>query len=401
MKRISLGIIFLVVFIDLIGFGIVIPILPYYAKEFGADARQLGWLLAIFSLMQFLVAPLWGRLSDRVGRKPVLLVSLLVTSLSMGVLGLAHSLIGLFVGRTLAGVGSANISTAYAYISDVTTEENRTKGMGIIGAAFGLGFIFGPAIGGLLSPYGYSVPMFVGAALAALNLIFASFFLAEPPLSSEARSGNRVKRFDLENIRSTLADPRTRLAIGIFFLVTFALTQMETIFAIFMFETFGLNARSAGVLLAISGLIMAALQGGLIGRLAKRFGEAKLILSGLAIAAVGLLGFADSHTLSAIVVALVILSVGHGMLHPSLSSLASMGAAPSRRGITMGVYQSAGSLARVLGPVSAGWAYDLLNPRAPFLSAFGFLVLALLIVLLAYEKLGSAEPSTPLVKGSL
>jgi DHA1 family tetracycline resistance protein-like MFS transporter len=387
MKRVSLGLIFLVVFIDLVGFGIVIPILPYYAKEFGANARDLGWLLAIFSLMQFLFAPLWGRLSDRIGRKPVLLFSLFVTSISMGILGLAHSLLWLFIGRTLAGAGSANISTAYAYISDITTPENRAKGMGIIGAAFGLGFIFGPAIGGILSPYGYGLPMFVGAGMAALNLIFATFFLAEPPLSPKARAGNRIKRFDFENIRITLSDPRTRLAIVTFFLVTFALTQMETTFAIFMFATFGLTARSAGVLLAISGLIMAALQGGLIGRLAKKFGEMKLILSGLLIAAVGLLGFAGSYTLTSIVIALVILSVGHGMLNPSLSSLASLGADPSRRGTTMGVYQSSGSLARVLGPVTAGWAYDLINIRAPFYSAVGFLIVAFLIANAGSKKL--------------
>ncbi|MDR3606705.1 MAG: MFS transporter, partial [Oligoflexia bacterium] len=347
MRKVSLGIIFLVVFIDLVGFGIVIPILPYYAKAYGANARELGWLMAVFSLMQFLVSPLWGRLSDRIGRKPVLLISLLGTSLSMLVLGFAPSLLWLFIGRTLAGAGSANISTAYAYISDVTTEENRAKGMGLIGAAFGLGFIFGPAIGGLLSPYGYNVPMLTGAAMAAVNLVFAALFLQEPPLSAEARSGNRVKRFDFENIRLTLADPRTRLAVGLFFLVTFAIAQMETTFAIFMLETFGLNARSAGMLLGFSGLIMVALQGGLIGRLAKRFGEIKLISFGLIAAAVGLVTFSVSHSVAMVVLALSILSIGHGTLHPSLSSLASLGAKPSRRGATMGVYQSAGSLARV------------------------------------------------------
>jgi MFS transporter, DHA1 family, tetracycline resistance protein len=386
MKKSSLGIIFLVVFIDLIGFGIVIPILPYYAQAYGANAWQLGWLMAIFSLMQFLVSPLWGRLSDRIGRKPVLLISLLGTCLSMVFLGFARSLVWLFIGRAFAGIGSANISTAYAYITDVTTEENRAKGMGIVGAAFGLGFIFGPAIGGLLSPYGYDVPMFAGAGLAAINLFFAWRFLKEPPLTAEARSGNRVKRFDLKNITLTLSDPRTRIAIGIFFLVTFAIAQMETTFAIYMFQKFGLHARSAGMLLALSGLIMAAMQGGLIGRLAKKFGEKTLILAGLLITALALLGFASSGTLAGIVVSLSILSIGHGALHPSLSSLASLGASPSRRGATMGVFQSAGSLARVLGPPCAGLIYDSINHQSPFFSASVVLVLAFFIAQAAFRR---------------
>src|ERR1051326_1519151 len=171
MRKSALLNIFLVVFIDLVGFGIVIPILPYYAKHFGASAWGLGWLITSFSLMQFLIAPVWGRISDRVGRRPVLLVSILGTCLSMTFLGFARSLVWLFVGRIFAGIAGANISTAYAYITDITDESNRAKGMGLIGAAFGLGFIFGPAVGGLLSTHGYSMPMFAAAGLAAFNLV--------------------------------------------------------------------------------------------------------------------------------------------------------------------------------------------------------------------------------------
>src|ERR1700722_13367098 len=175
MRKGSLLTIFLVVFIDLVGFGIVIPILPYYAQQYGASAWALGWLMTSYSLMQFLVSPLWGRLSDRIGRRPVLMISILGTAISMVMLGFAPSLLWLFTARTFAGICAANISTAYAYIADVTTDENRAKGMGMIGAAFGLGFIFGPAIGGILSRYGYSAPMFFGAGLAVINLVFAYF----------------------------------------------------------------------------------------------------------------------------------------------------------------------------------------------------------------------------------
>lgn len=379
-KRFSLLTVFLVVFIDLVGFGIVIPILPYYATQFGASASELGWLMAIYSFMQFLISPLWGRLSDRIGRRPVLMVSILGTALSMVFLGFAKSLEWLFIGRLLAGVCAANISTAYAYISDVTTEENRAKGMGAVGAAFGLGFIFGPAIGGALASHqNYALPMFFAAGLSAVNLVFAYFKLEEPHLTREQRSSNRTKRFDMANIKLALGDQRTRLAIGLFFLVTFAVSQMESIFAIYMAALFHFDARQAGMLLALVGIIMVVMQGGLVGRLAKRFGELRLIHFGLIVCGLGLLGFAYSPTLGAVIVSLSVLGVGHGTLHPSLSSLASLGASKERRGATMGVFQSAGSLARVLGPPCAGWAYDRFAPNAPFLVGCTILLCAFAI----------------------
>jgi multidrug resistance protein len=337
--------------------------------------------MTVYSLMQFLVSPLWGRLSDRIGRKPVLMASIFGTAISMVMLGLAPNLIWLFVARTFAGICAANISTAYAYITDVTTEENRAKGMGAIGAAFGLGFIFGPAIGGILSKYGYSMPMFAAAGLAVINLIFALFKLEEPPMSPEARAANRAKRFDLQTIRTAFGDPRTQLAIGLFFLVTFAVTQMEVIFAIYLKSLFGLDAQHAGELLAIMGVIMVGIQGGAIGKLAKRFGEANLIVFGTAICSLALFAFGAVTTLSAVVIALCFLALGHGVLHPSLSSLASKGAAADRRGATMGVFQSAGSLARVAGPPCAGLLYDKLNPSAPFFSGAVVLAFAFLIIL--------------------
>lgn len=369
MRKSSLLIIFMIVFIDLVGFGIVIPILPYYAQSFGASAWELGLLMAVYSAMQFLFSPVWGRISDRVGRRPVLLLSLLGSGLSLTYLGFAHSLVALFVGRTFAGVFGANISTAYAYVADITTSQDRAKGMGIIGAGFGLGFIFGPAIGGLLSRYGYSAPMFAGAALAFVNVLFAYFRLAEPALSPEAREENRAKRFDRASISMALSDARSRVATIQFFFVTFAVTQMEVIFAIYLAYRFGFGAERAGMLLAVMGVIMALVQGGLIRRLAPRFGESRLIIAGTAICAVALVGFSLSPIASLFLVSLCALAFGHGLLHPSLSSLASLGAHPSRRGITMGVFQSASSLARVAGPPVAGILYDRVDPRAPFFAA--------------------------------
>lgn len=379
MKTPSLLTIFFVIFLDLLGFGIVIPILPYYSQHFGASAWALGWLMTSYSLMQFIFSPFWGSLSDRFGRKPVLLLSMILGAASLLILGSAHSLLWLFVGRVFAGICGANISTAYAYISDITTEENRAKGMGIIGAGFGLGFIFGPAIGGLLSPYGYEVPIFFAAGLSVINAICAFFILEEPPLSQNERSQNRSRKLSLRGIQSLLEVKMTRFAVILFFLVTFAVTQMEVSFALFMKVRHGYGAKEAGVLLAVLGLVMAGVQGGAMGRLSRRYDETALIVGGSFICAFSLIGFAFAQGPLGAVFSLIFLGLGHGVLHPSLSSLASKGAPPRQRGATMGVFQSAGSLARVLGPPCAGFLYDSFNRGSPFY--FGALVLGVCFIL--------------------
>ncbi len=383
MNSYSLLTLFLVVFFDLVGFGIVIPILPYYAQKFGGTAFELGWLMTSYSLMQFLFAPVWGRISDRIGRRPVLLISILGSTLSMLILGFAPSLKWLFWGRIFAGICGANISTAFAYISDITTEENRAKGMGIVGAGFGLGFIFGPAIGGLLSPYGYSVPMFFAAGLSFLNLVFATFKLKEPLLPEEMRRAHRNKRFD----QKVLSHPKTRLAVFTFFVVTLAVTQLEVCFALYLNSKFSYDAKKAGILLALMGLVMAAIQGGLIGRLVKKWGELRLVYFGTGLCSFALFVFAGATQISVLVTALFFLALGHGMLHPCLSSLASLGAPKNLKGSTMGVFQSAGSLSRILGPPIAGWFYDHWGRESPFFA--GAILLALCF---CYLVIGSQYP---------
>jgi DHA1 family tetracycline resistance protein-like MFS transporter len=380
MRKSALLNIFLVVFIDLVGFGIVIPILPYYAKQFGASGWALGWLMTSYSLMQFLIAPVWGSISDRIGRRPVLLISILGTCLSMTFLGFAQSLAWLFIGRIFAGISGANISTAYAYITDITDESNRAKGMGMIGAAFGLGFIFGPFIGGVLSPNGYSVPMFAGAGLAAFNLVFAFFTLGEPPISSEARAANRFRRFDREMIRTAFGDERTKIAIIEFFLFTLAWTQIEVVFALYMNARYGYDARQAGFLLGAMGVVMVIIQGGLIRRLVPRYGELSLVRTGLVLTAIGLTAFGLVREVGLAIALLAPSAIGQGILHPSLSSLASKGARAHARGATMGVFQSAASLARVIGPVIAGFLYDNLGWSTPFYAASIILVAGLALL---------------------
>lgn len=376
MKRRPLIVIFAVVFFDLLGFGIVIPILPYYAKAYGASASTLGWLMTSYSLMQFFFAPLWGRLSDRIGRRPVLLASIAGGAVAMLVLGWAPSLFWLFVGRSLAGIFAANISTATAYIADVTSEDDRARGMGLIGAAFGLGFIFGPAFGGLLSDFGFGVPMFAAASLAIGNLVFAWFALEEPARAHGREATPAARRFDVLAIRSALSDSRTRVAVFLFFLVTVAFTQMEVALAFFVAARHGFDAQRTGWLLAMMGVVMVVVQGGLIGRLSRWAGETALIIAGTLLMALALVLVGSSAHTAPLYAGLALLAFGNGITNPSLSSLASRGASPESRGATMGVYQSAGSLARVFGPLLAGYTYDHFGIGRPFLVAAGLMALA-------------------------
>lgn len=374
-SRSPLFIIFLVVFIDLVGFGIVIPILPYYAKTYGATATTLGWLMTSYSAMQFLFAPFWGRLSDRIGRRPVLLASMTGSAGSLVILGFAPSLLWLFIGRTLGGICGANISTATAYIADVTTEEDRAKGMGLIGAAFGLGFILGPAIGGILSRFGYGMPMFAAAALSAANIVFAWFRLREPKEAVAVRASHRAGPFNRSAVRGVMADPRTRAAVLLFFLATLAFTQLEVTFALFVLARHGFGAQTTGWLLAFMGIVMVVVQGGLIGRLSRRFQESRLIIAGLLLMALAMVLISQAYEMPLLFAGLGLLAFGNGITNPSLSSLASKGAAAEQRGATMGVYQSAGSLARVVGPPMAGLIFDHFGVARPLLIGAGLMLL--------------------------
>jgi multidrug resistance protein len=391
-KKSPLLSIFLVVFLDLVGFGIVIPILPYYAKSYGATALQMGFLMTCYSGMQFLFAPFWGSLSDRFGRRPILLITILGSALSSLFLGLSQTLTQLYLARIFAGFCGANISTASAYIADSTTEENRTKGMGIIGAGFGLGFIFGPAIGGIFSQFGMNIPMFIASGLSLLNLLLSFFHLKESLTSVELRSKNRVRRFDLGTIKESFGNPKTQLSILVFFLSTIAMTQMEVSFAYFMLQKHGINAQGAGWFLAFLGLIMAFVQGGGAGKLSKILGEPPLILIGLFTMACSLFLFGSSESMRFVWLSLFFLAFGNGLLSPSLSSLASKGALEHRRGATLGVYQSAGSLARIIGPPTAGWLFDHWGMSFPFYIAAEVSILAYFLFYFRGKKLFANSP---------
>lgn len=367
-----LVIIFLTVFIDLLGFGIIIPLLPFYAESFGASAFTIGLLGTSFSLMQFLFSPIWGRWSDKVGRKPIILIGLMGSCLSYLAMALATALPLLFFARIIGGIAGANIPTAQAYIADVTTPENRAKGMGMVGAAFGLGFIFGPAMGGVLSRISPEAPMWAASALCLGNFIAAWLLLPESRrASSVTRSLGRLAAF-----RHALTKPALVLLLALYFLVTAAFSGFETTFALFSEARFGFTATSIGFLFAFIGLMLATIQGVLIHRVVKRIGEARLIPAAIFCIAlgIGLLPFVWS--VPTLLVALGVLAVGMGFNNPSLTAMVSRLSDANDQGGTLGLASSLASLGRVVGPAWGGFLYDAYGMTTPYLSASGLMLVA-------------------------
>jgi DHA1 family tetracycline resistance protein-like MFS transporter len=392
---------FLIVLVDLIGFGLVIPLLPFYALRFAASPLEVTVLLAVYSLMQLFAAPFWGRLSDRVGRRPVLMVSMAASVAAYFWIGSAGALWMLFAARALAGACAGNIAAAQAYIADITRPEDRAKGMGLIGAAFGLGFIIGPALGGLLAgnnPLAADVdtPAWVAAGLSSLALCGVLFLLRES-LPSERRASHQPSRSRLTAILDVLGRPTLSRLILIFFIVILAFAAMESTFALWAIGQFGWGPRKVGFVFSYVGLLSAALQGGLIGRLAGLFGEERLLFCGLALLGSGLLAMPFARDLAVLGVAVTALALGMGLTQPSISSLISRRAGPEEQGEVMGVSQSAGSLARVIGPAAAGVLFGDFGRNAAFFWGAALIAAALLLVLRLIrgrgaEPLAGAEP---------
>ena len=369
-------IVFVTVFIDLLGFGIIIPLLPFYAETFGATGFTIGLLATSFSLMQFIFAPIWGRVSDRIGRRPIILLGLLGSCLSYLGFGLASTLTTLFLARIFAGIAGANIPTAQAVVADLTTPENRAKGMGLVGAAFGLGFIFGPAIGGFLSRYGYAVPAFFASGLSLANFVAAWFLLPES-LKPEYRAVERVGR--IAALRAALARPHLPLLLVIGFLVVAAFSGYESTFALFAERTYGFTASSIGYIFAFVGVILVIVQGALVGRVVKWIGEHHIVPASLALVAAGLLMIPATTSVAALLVASGVMAVGMGFNNPSLMSLISRYSAAEDQGGVMGLTQSLNSLARIVGPMWGGFAFDRLGIGMPYITSAAVMGLAALL----------------------
>ena len=390
--RSPLVIAFFTIFLDLLGFGIIIPIAPFYAESFGATPALITLLSATYSLMQFLFAPFWGRLSDRIGRRPVMLVSIAISAAGHFIFAMAGSLWVLFLSRGVAGFGSANLGTAQALIADSTSLEDRAKGMGLVGAAFGLGFILGPAIGALLGQHHPTTPLFAAGILALVNLFAVWKFLPETLALEERRE--RPRRTLKTQWASVRQSDNAVTILWITLVSTIAFAQMEQSIALYIEHNWvvdtGLTSNQriseasklTGYYLVAVGVTAAIIQGGLIGRLSRRFGESRLCVVGLCIMTIGLalipiVGSSGSYV-SLLMVA-PFLATGTGLLMPSKSSLLSRSVAVDQQGSVMGLNQSSAALGRVIGPSCAGMIYEI-DMTYPF---YGGAVLMILGVVLS------------------
>jgi DHA1 family tetracycline resistance protein-like MFS transporter len=375
--------IFLVVFIDLFGFSLILPLLPFYAETFGASPTTIGFLVATYAAGQFIGAPILGRLSDRYGRRPILLLSIFGSLAGFVMLAFANSLAVLFAARAIDGLTGGNISVAQAYIADVTDEKNRGRGLGLIGAAFGLGFILGPAIGGALSRWGYPLPALVAVAIAQVNFCFVALWLPES-LTKERRAaiaalpaaGRRRSVFDVGALRRALRKPYVGHLLETRFFYALTFSMLQTIFVLYGEHRFGFDARTTGYVLAYVGFLSVVVQGFVIGWLTDRVKDSILITAATGLLAVSFLGWALAPNVPFLLVVFVPIAVSAGVLNTVVNSALSKAVSSAEVGGTMGLSASLESLSRVLAPSGGGYLLERLGTWAP--GAFGAGVLFVL-----------------------
>ena len=390
------ALVFMTIFLDLLGFGIIIPIQPFYAEQFGASPAQVTWLGAAYSLMQFLFVPVWGRLSDRIGRRPVVLVSIGAAIVGFLVFGFAGSLGMLYAARLVTGIGNANIATVQAILADITAPEERAKAMGILGAAFGLGFIIGPGVGGVVgSLWGPAAPAFLSAGLAAINWIWAFVMLPETHPPEKRGKGSTGHRFAPRALAKAVRRPVIGPLLVLLFVTTISFVLMEHTLGLFIERVWVPEAVTAAAgsaaqeaahgkaialttwVLIMVGVIATIIQGGLIGKLSARFGDRRLIQAGLVITGLGMLGVpvaGDIGSYALLFVPSGLLAIGSALYSPALNASLSRTVSPQEQGEILGLGQSMSSLARVLGPAVAGLMFEVTRDVPYFVGGVGLLL---------------------------
>jgi DHA1 family tetracycline resistance protein-like MFS transporter len=376
----------LIVLIDMLGFALIVPLLTFYADSFGATELQTGLLVSSYALMQMIGAPILGRLSDKYGRRPVFLISIFGTFIGFLLLGFANSLWWLFASRILSGLTAGNISVAQAYIADVTDEKNRARGMGMIGAAFGIGFILGPAIGGTLSVYGFDVPAFVAAGLTFINLVAVYFWL--PESLTEERRAELVSRKKADVSLAALFAALQRPLVGPLLWVRFgfavAFNSFQTVFPLYVLYKFGLNAQQTGYILAYLGIVLVIMQGGVIGPLSERFKESNLLVIFLTFALIGMIGWAVTPSVTLLLVAMFPMAVGAGSFNALINSAISKAVTRDEVGGMLGFGAGLESSTRIVMPVLASYLLGAYGTSTP--GYMGSVVMAIVVVY-AYVKL--------------
>ena len=382
-------VIFLTIFVNLVGFGIIIPLLPFYAESFGASPLAIGLLFAVFSMAQLVASPVLGDLSDRYGRRPVLIASLIGTIVSFVMMALAQSLMLLFIARIVDGLSGGNISTARAYVADITEPEDRARAYGFIGAAFGLGFILGPAISAVLAPISYTAPIWAAAAITGVALALAWLWLPETVHSASAHIGAPIR-----SLAAMMHRPALRRILMIDFWYWFAFAVFQTTFALFAARRFGFDAPQTGYLFAGFGVLGALVQTTLIRPTVGRLGDKGTFMLGLGFGAAGLLGVTLTDSVTMFAVALVPVALGVGLGHPTVSSLVSQAAVRDEQGRMQGAAGAVESLGRTIGPVWGTAALQRFGEATPYVSAAALLMVTLILTLdyrLAPSDLGPGE----------
>ncbi len=382
MKKKPLYTIFLIVFIDLLGFGIILPLLPFIAEKFKASDFQVGLLAATYSFFQFVGAPILGDLSDRFGRKKILLISQIGTFAGFLLLGFANSLWLIFLSRLIDGLTGGNISIAQAYIADVTTSKNRARGMGIIGAAFGLGFIFGPALGGFLAQFGFAAPAFFAAFISLLS-IFATMFLLKETVKNNKVAPIQRRKINFKKLYSLLKQKPIGFLIILFFALNLAFSSFQGIFALWAERKLNFGPQNIGYLFAYIGILSVLTQLKILPELLKRIKEIKLLQLGVLMRSIGLVLVPFSVFPFVIYISFFFIAIGNGISEPTLQSIASENVDQKHYGQVLGYLQSSGSLGRISGPILGGGLFEFIGTSAPFLFAGGTTFLAYLYSLQA------------------
>ncbi|MGQ7278895.1 MFS transporter [Brevibacillus thermoruber] len=386
MKKKYLALLFLVAFLTMLGFGIIIPILPYFAENVGASSLQIGILFASYNIMQLLFAPIWGMLSDRIGRKPLIAFGLFGFSVTFILFGLAESYAAMLAYRIIGGiVSAAAMPTVTAMVADLFPPEERAKGMGVIGAGVGLSFVFGPVLGGLLSGWGFAVPFFVSGGVALLTFLIILFALPES-LPREKRTGSsRDKR---GNPLAALFGPLS-LLYGIMFIVSFAFSGLETTFALYINDLYGYSSKDLGYMFLVMGIISAFVQGGLIGKMVKRMGEPLVLTIGLILYGIGFFAIPLAANFWALALTLSLFGAGQGMIRATGTAMITQRTTQGQ-GVTSGTISSMDSLGRILGPLAGGAVYGWYQ-SGPFIVGGVLMVVMLVLFRARYRRL--PEPS--------
>ncbi len=359
-----INVIMLTVLVDMTGFGMIIPLIPFYAQKFASGASGIGILLASFSVMQLIFSPILGRISDKLGRKPVLLFSILTSTGSFLLFTYAYSFLILLLSRIIAGLAT-EAAVAQAYIADITTKEERSTGIGKVGAAIGIGFILGPVIGGLLSPYGIRVPGAAALLLSIINFIFVLVFL---PKSEKLTQSNESSSFikDIKDLLTAVKEPLIGQIYIIFFIVTLAFSAIPVIVPLLTIDYFGFTEVEMSYVFIFIGVIQVALQGFGIKRLVSKLGEEKLIILGPLLLAFGIILTPFLASIPGFGVSTVLVAVGVGITNTAVPGFISLMTSPERQGSTLGVTQSIGSIARIFGPVIGGYITEAYNVQLSF-----------------------------------